>query len=112
MQNKQTNYVHVFAEALPTPFLSPHLSLSSTPFATFEHYSQYIAPMLWQHFKVGFLDSMFAIFDAYSHPVVLIGHQATRWMAVGIMTGEVCRLDLYSDLFSTLWLGIGPACAR
>jgi hypothetical protein len=45
--------------------------------------------MLWNHHKVGFLDEMFTVFDDHSHPVVLIGDQALRWMAVGVMTNEV-----------------------
>jgi hypothetical protein len=49
---------------------------------------------MWQ-FKVGFLDGMFSTFDAHNHPVVLIGHQATRWMAVQIVVSEVCSLDLF-----------------
>jgi len=45
--------------------------------------------MLWVHHKVGFLDEMFNIFDDHNHPVVIIGDQALRWMAVGLMTNEV-----------------------
>jgi hypothetical protein len=45
--------------------------------------------MLWNHHQVGFLDEVFTIFDDHSHPVVLIGDQALRWMAVALMTDEV-----------------------
>jgi hypothetical protein len=45
--------------------------------------------MLWDHHKVGFLDEMFDIFDSYNHPVVLVGDEAMRWMAVNLCTGEV-----------------------
>jgi hypothetical protein len=45
--------------------------------------------MLWNHREVGFLDELFTIFDDHSYPVVLIGDQALRWMAVGLMTDEV-----------------------
>ena len=46
--------------------------------------------MLWAHHKVGFLDKMFSIFDDHHHPVVIVGDQALQWMAVGLMTNEVC----------------------
>jgi hypothetical protein len=45
--------------------------------------------MLWKHHRVGFLDDMLTIFVDNSHPVVLIGDQALRWMAAGLMTDEV-----------------------
>jgi len=48
--------------------------------------------MLWYHHKVGFLDEMFTILDEHDHPVVLIGDQALRWMAVRLGTDE--DLDL------------------
>ena len=32
---------------------------------------------------------MFNIFDDHQHPVVIVGDQAVRWMAVGLMTNEV-----------------------
>ena len=41
--------------------------------------------MLWSHQNVGFLDQMFNIFDDHQHPVVIVGDQAVRWMAVGLM---------------------------
>ena len=44
--------------------------------------------MLWSHEKVGFLDQTFNIFDNHQHPVVIIGDQAVRWMAVGLMTNR------------------------
>lgn len=52
--------------------------------------------MLWDHLEVGFLDGMFATFDCYQHPVVLIGEQALRWMAVGVVTDEV-QSSFYFD---------------
>ena len=45
--------------------------------------------MLWDHLKVGFLDEMLSIFDEHDHPVILVGHQAIRWMGVGVITDEV-----------------------
>ena len=49
--------------------------------------------MLWSHQEVGFLDQMFNIFDNHQHPVVIVGDQAVRWMAVGLMTNEVrCKI--------------------
>jgi hypothetical protein len=45
--------------------------------------------MLWNHLQVGFLDEVFTIFDDHSHPVVLVGDQALRWMAVALVTYEV-----------------------
>ncbi|KIM91790.1 hypothetical protein PILCRDRAFT_900 [Piloderma croceum F 1598] len=48
--------------------------------------------MLWNHLQVGFLDEVFTIFDDHSHPVVLVGDQALRWMAVALVTYE--NLDL------------------
>lgn len=44
--------------------------------------------MLWAHHKVGFLDEMFSIFNDH-HPIVIVGDQALRWMAVGLMMNEV-----------------------
>ena len=52
--------------------------------------------MLWSHQNVGFLDQMFNIFDDHQHPVVIIGDQAVRWMAVGLMTNEVRVAKFFS----------------
>ena len=46
--------------------------------------------MLWAHHKVGLLDKMFSIFDDQYNPIVIVGDQALQWMAVGLMTNEVC----------------------
>ena len=53
--------------------------------------------MLWSHQEVGFLDQMFNIFDNHQHPVVIVGDQAVRWMAVGLMTNEVRVAKFFSS---------------
>jgi hypothetical protein len=45
---------------------------------------------LWESFKLGFLDDVFTVFDDHTHPVVMIGDQALRWMAVNLGTNQVC----------------------
>jgi hypothetical protein len=45
---------------------------------------------LWQSFKLGFLDDVFTVFDDHTHPVVMVGDQALRWMAVDLVTNQVC----------------------
>ncbi|KAJ8586078.1 hypothetical protein M405DRAFT_772092 [Rhizopogon salebrosus TDB-379] len=47
---------------------------------------------LWESFKLGFLDDVFTVFDDHTHPVVMVGDQALRWMAVDLVTYQ--DLDL------------------
>ena len=49
--------------------------------------------MLWDHLRVGFLDEVFDIFNNHAHPFVIVGDQALRWMAVTVITEQVCPSD-------------------
>ena len=74
------DYIIYIITAAMTNFRSPNVKFSA---------------MLWVHHKVGFLDEMLNIFDYHNHPVVIVGDQALRWMAVGLMTNEVrCKFSL------------------
>lgn len=69
--------------------------------------------MLWVHHEVGCLDEMFNIFDDHNHPVVIVGDQALRWMAVGLMTNEArCKFLAQRLKVSTASPGLGPVGAR
>jgi hypothetical protein len=51
------------------------------------------------HNKTGYLDDLFAVFDRYSHPIVVVEYCAFMWMGLSVWEQGVRSSNLSNLIF-------------